>query len=213
MGNNSSGHKQLSLFGVDFMSMLALLGAAASLHALDQRGATARQELANNAAVSGSLEKTLTRNIAVSQMEGQVFPAPLAEGIRQAGVVDDTKRILVVAYTPTVCLTCLFNGLESLSRRSWSEKGILIHALVGERDGVTAARERALILREEGRLPQSISFVPMTSVDSLLFAHLGKEFAEEPIYLLLSPHLIIQSAFHADQRRPELLELWLDQIR
>jgi hypothetical protein len=81
-------------------------------------------------------------------------------------------------------------------------------ALAGEVN--TRDRERALLFRADGLAPYPIVFVPDTIVSSALFRFKGREFADEPVYLSLSGNATIKSAFLADQKRPELLDEWLD---
>lgn len=196
---------------IDGLVLLTLIVAAILIVGLGRSTIRFRDQAATKGALLEKLEKTVRHAIQVSSVEGTILPHSLADPILSWGLTSPAvlHDLLIVAYTPDVCVTCLQAGLASL--RLWNGQGApTIHVLVGER-GVKM-REQALLFREDGRMPFPVSFVPVADLERALFSHLDGEQAEEPIYLLLDRKLMIRSAFQADQLRPELLDQWLKAV-
>ena len=108
-----------------------------------------------------------------------------------------------------VCERTLNEGLTGLKgSRALKHSGRLVYVIAGERS--SRDRERALLLRDEKLLPSAISFLPADSLFHLIAPADDSTYDEEPIYLRVDRHLIVLSAFHADQQRPELLKAWLE---
>lgn len=202
-----SNRRKLVMAGADALIALAVVAGMVLVPFVSSQNQRLRQQLAVTTSNVRSLETTLRHNIELSALDGTVLPERLAQ--KMAG---QRRGSLVVAYTYTVCSRCLYDGLESLrTNRSLREHAISLNALVGERS--PRDRERALLLREDGLLSFPITFVPNDELFGALFRHMGNEFADEPIYLRLDEHRRIQAAFQADQRRPALLDAWLDAIQ
>jgi hypothetical protein len=150
--------------------------------------------------------------LALSRLEGQPLPADLLDALEWEYNPGTEARVLLVAYTYSVCVTCLDAGLRSLSALDWSGRSVELHALVGERTGTTADREYALLLREDGLLDFPVSFVAAKQLYAALYAHLGGELAAEPVYLILDAEGTVTSAFQAHQQDPSLLDAWLGEV-
>jgi hypothetical protein len=171
-----------------------------------------RGDLVRDGRTLQSLENTVVWNLRLSTLEGAPMPGALADALRpDIGPQEDLAggQTLLMVYTPSVCLTCLRSGLESIgkSRPRLEIAGIWPHALIGER---RRTRESALLLREDGLLTFAMTFVPADMV--LKNLPFGKEpgFAETPLYLLLDQDLNVTTVFKADSQRPELLNRWLE---
>ncbi|MGQ0561856.1 MAG: hypothetical protein ACT443_08295, partial [Gemmatimonadota bacterium] len=144
-------------------------------------------------------------------LEGPTLDLNLVVRIGSAAARQGRREVdsyLLIAYGSNVCVTCLNAGLRSL--RQWRVKASPVHAVIGEES--RGDRERAALLREDSLLPYPITFVPAADLQRTLFSHLGEEHAEEPIYLLIDRQFKIRSVFQADQKRPDLLDEWLEAI-
>lgn len=208
-------HKARLATAADAVIVLALVGAAVCVPLLSINIVRLRDRQTQDAESFRGLERTVERHIAVSHLEGSPLPERLTSVLRPSLVSrahNHKARVLLVAYTHTVCQRCLHDGLESLRKaRATIEPSTAVHALVGER--TARERERALLLRQDGLLSFPITFIPSNDLLAALYGHLQGEFADEPIYLLLDRELTVRSAFQADQRRPNLLDQWLQAIR
>jgi hypothetical protein len=196
---------------------LALVACIVYVPVAAKRNGQLRRELAANAGAAGdarTLAVTLRRNIALSALEGAALPEPIAGDLRasvSAHLGPNAAGLLVMIYTPMTCERSRRAGLQSLTkdRQALTQQGVVPTVVVAERG--SADREGALLLRAEGLLSFPITFMPADTLIGTLFPNSDDTFDEEPIYLRLDRQLRVQSAFHADQRRPELLDLWLGQ--
>jgi hypothetical protein len=206
----------------DAIVALAMVGAMVFVPLLGSQNAHLRAQLARQGDVdltAQTLEVTLRRNIQLSALAGRALPAELAQRIRASlgpSAADQNGELLVMAYTPMVCERTLHEGLQSLNdlvgrRGATGSHAISLYALVGER--APRDRERALLLRGDGLLAFPLSFLPADSLIAELFPRADSTFDEEPLFLRLDRHFTIRSAFHADQRRPALLDTWLETIQ
>jgi hypothetical protein len=194
---------------------VALAGSIAYvLHASTQNSELRKELLAktDTAAAAPTLTITLRRNIELSALEGARLPQPLASSVRaMAGPALNrgAAELLVMVYTPMVCQRALRAGLQTLtSSRFLKRQDVATYVVVGENG--PADRERALLFRAEGTLPFPVIFLRADTLVRTLFRNTDETFDEEPVYLRLDRQLHVRSAFHADQRRPELLDFWLE---
>lgn len=200
---------------VEALVALALAGSIVYVPVMRSRNSALRDELAakaGEASEARTLSITLRRNLELSALEGFALPDPVARRVRSAAgprSTDGATGIFVMIYTPMVCQRALRAGLQTLtSHRSLRERGLATYVVVGENG--PADRERALLFRAEGTLPFPLAFLPADTLVRALFPGADDTFDEEPIYLRLDLQLNVRSAFHADQRRPELLDFWLE---
>lgn len=194
---------------------LALAGSIAAVHVTGSRNGELRRELvakSDTATEARYLTITLRRNVELSALEGAKLPEPVAGRVRaiaRPGSNPGAAQFLVMVYTPMVCQRALHDGLQTLvSSPIVKAKEAATFVVVGVNG--PADRERALLYRADGTLPFPVAFVPADTLVHALFAQTDDTFDEEPIYLMVDRQLHVRSAFHADQRRPELLDLWLE---
>lgn len=197
--------------GAELVIGLAVIGGMILVPLISSQNRRLKQQMADTTAALGTLEATMRQNIALSALQGSPFPPTLTAAIRASvpSFPMPAKEYLLVAYTYSVCVRCLHDGLVSLQHySSLKARSPGLIALAGEVN--TRDRERALAFRADGLAPYPIVFVPDTILSSALFRFKGREFADEPVYLRVSGNATIESAFLADQKRPELLDEWLD---
>lgn len=215
MGTAGAGRRRWHAASVEALIALALASSIVYVPALHSRNTELRRELGTKegeASEARTLGVTLRRNVQLSALEGALLPDPVARGLRSAArnrSPDHAAGILVMIYTPMVCERALRAGLQTLTTsRPLSDQGLATYVIVGENG--PGDRERALLYRAEGSLPFPLAFLPTDTLGRALFPGADDTFDEEPIYLRLDPQFHVRSAFHADQRRPELLDLWLE---
>ncbi len=201
---------------VEALVALALAGSIVYVPVASSRTNHLRSELAaktSEAMDASTLALTLRRNIELSGLGGLTLPEPLARELSATfgqRLDRDATGLLVMIYTPMVCQRALRAGLQSISNnRSLKEQRLAPYVVVVEQS--PADRERALLMREEGILRFPLTFVPADTLIRVLVPNADDTFDEEPIYLRLDRQFHVRSAFHADQLRPELLDLWLEQ--
>lgn len=162
-----------------------------------------------------TIDLTLRRNIYLAGFAGTSLPKPIADGLAAAvgrRVAPSDGGFVVMAYTPMACEHSLFDGLQSLrENHTLKARGIATYVVVAERS--LADRERVFLMRDGGLIASPIAFVSLDSMSHAFFPRADSTFDDEPIYLRLDRQLTIRSAFHADQRRPELLNAWLETIQ
>ncbi len=119
---------------------------------------------------------------------------------------------VVIAYNPTVCITCLRDGLRILkeNREEVERKGLEYRAIVGQsRQDSQGERRYSLQLQLQGLLD-----FPVTYVDAEVLGHAlpfvrEERYIETPLYFLSDGNWRIQAAFKPDRKNPELLDRWL----
>lgn len=181
---------------------------------LSWQNITLRGDVAREGRALAALEETLVWNLRISGLEGVTLPAPWLESLRPDLATlekGSTARTLLVVYTPTVCVTCLREGLRTIGEyhEELVRFGIMPHGLVGERIG---AREFALFLREDGLLSFPVTFVPAEKVQGSVSWGREPGFTETPLYLLVDGEFKILTAFKADRQKASLLQKWLTAI-
>jgi hypothetical protein len=194
---------------------VALAGSIAYvLHATAQNSDLRKELVAKSdtEAEARTLTVTLRRNIELSAIEGASLPQPLARSVRAMaapGLNRGAAQFVVMVFTPMVCQRALRAGLQTLSSSRFLKRDdVATYVVVGENG--PADRERALLFRAEGTLPFPVTFLRADTLVRTLFPNSDDTFDEEPVYLRLDRQLHVRSAFHADQRRPELLDFWLE---
>jgi len=194
---------------------LALAGSIVAVRLTGSRNGELRRELiakSDTATQAHYLTLTLRRNVELSALEGAKLPESVARRVRAiatSGLNRSAAQFLVMVYTPMVCQRALHDGLQTLvSSPVVKANEAATYVVIGVNG--PADRERALLFRADGTLPFPLVFVPADTLIRALFAKTDDTFDEEPIYLLLDRQFHVRSAFHADQRRPELLDLWLE---
>lgn len=204
--------------GADLTIAFALISSAIAVPLLSSQNAQLRKDVAAQAGTASAargLQLTLERNIRLSALDGVALPEPIAAAVRSAArgaLGPGGAGLVAMVYSPMVCQRSLHNGLKSLrERRALVARGLTPLAVVGEHS--THDRERALVLRADGDLPFPVAFVPATALIGAVATRSDSTADEEPVYLYLDRNLVVRSAFHADQHRPELLDAWLDGVR
>ena len=74
-------------------------------------------------------------------------------------------------------------------------------------------REQSLIVHAEGQYGFPLVFVSRRDVAESLFPRNDSTFVDEPVYVRLDSSLTVVAAIHGDQRRPELLNRWLEGLK
>lgn len=209
-----AGHSFYAV-GAEALVALALAGSIVAIRLTGSRNGELRRELvakSDTATEARYLTITLRRNVELSALEGAKLPEPVARRVgamATSGLKRGAGQFLVMVYTPMVCQRALHDGLQTLvGSPVVKANGAATYVVVGVNG--PADRERALLFRADGTLPFPLAFVPADTLVRALFANTDDTFDEEPIYLMLDRQLHVRSAFHADQRRPELLDLWLE---
>jgi len=210
----SAGWRGRRVISVEGVVALAMLGCIAYVPFATTQIRELQKQLASQAnqiADARTFEVTARRNLALSKLEGAVLPTAVLDQVRAltAHQREMSQGFLLMIYTPMVCQRALHDGLRSLAVRQ-SAAGRSLHgtmALVGVRDN--GDRENALLLREEGELSAPIAFVGMDVLSTALFPPSDSTFDDEPVYLRVDASFRVESAFHADQYRPALLDTWL----
>jgi hypothetical protein len=214
----SSGHRNVYAGALNVIVALAMVACIVYVPFIGSQNVRLRKQLAveaDSASAAQTLAVTLERNVALSVLEGKALPEPLGRIARSAlgsRVTPAHRGFLVFVYTPMACQRAFNDGLQTLKRnRALQASGLETYALVGQQDD--ADRERALLLRAEGKMPFPMTFVPYDTLGAALFPKADSTFDDEPIYLRLDRNLVVLSAFHADQQLPALLDSWLESLR
>jgi hypothetical protein len=170
-----------------------------------------RQRIATTTADLESVRETFGWNLLLSSLEGAPLPDAFAERLRAsdelAGLEGDDD-VLVIAYMPTVCTTCLRSGLNSLAivGPRLRDQGTVLHGVTSERRG---SREQVVLLRQDGFLDFPVSFIQSETFLESMPGGTSPGFTDTPLYLRLDGDLVVKSAFKADQRNGALLDQWL----
>lgn len=195
---------------------LALVGSTVTVSILGNRTRQMQKELADlNQRVNAArnVAVTLRRNTQLTGLNGSAAPSFLLDAQRTArrgAALHNDRGFVVMVYTAGACERSINDGLRSLNRAtaSLAAHGLATVAL----KGVASAfdREQGLLLMGEGQYEFRMVFTDALKIVAALFPPSDSAFAEEPIYLRVDERSKIISAFHADQRRPELLDAWLE---
>ncbi len=171
-----------------------------------------RSEWAQKAGELERLEETWSYHSELDRYVGHPFPALLADSALSVLREGARQGFILVVFSPTVCRTCLKDGLWILAehRSDIEQVGLEPLALVGEAGLKT--REEMASLKLSGLVGFRFQYVNPEALEELLPVIVDSKYIEGPLYFHTDENLRVIRAFKPDCWRLKDLERWIRQI-